>query len=559
MKKISRQFYKTAMSVLLLSGVVFPAARLAALNKLPAGQTPDIQVGWRLGRMPEAFTGIEFAQVVTPTLETPTIILIEPSATATQQPEQNEGTPTPYQRPLIVVDSYSASVDRVSPGGQFDLVIRLRNVGQIAASNIVATFAAGDFIPRETGGVVAVNKLDPGDKHKIEQPFTATYDIWGRSVATASVLVNYTDANGTSYSESFNLTLSVAQPSGTASTATPTPTAEPHQRPQLLISSYQSSVKTLQPGTMFELEVKINNVGNAVARSVTMILGGGGSSGGTTGGTPDATGGISGASGDFGNFAPVASSNVQFLGDLAQSQGLTASAQLIVNASTNPGAYPMKISFTYTTEDGTNYTDDQVITMLVYSLPQVEVNFYREPGPIFVGQPNQLPIQIVNLGRKTTLLGNMRITVAGTQLEAGMGPQLTNNLVLVGALDTGGYYTLDAILIPDQPGPLGLLATIDYTDDFNQSQVITKTMQIMVEDMSVMEPIPGEDGMPVDGGSPLPTPQDETFWQKVLRFLRGLVGLDSGLPSQPGEVLPGEITPDQGVPGPVKVPPSPKG
>jgi hypothetical protein len=560
MKNVLHQLLKVILPVMLIGGVIFPVAGLAALDILPTELADhDLNSGPLFGSL----TGFGLAQVVTPTQVTPTIILIEPTATATEQPSQAEATPTPYQRPLIVVDTYSASVSEVSPGSQFNLVVRLRNVGQLAASNIVATFAAGDFVPRETGGVVAVNKLDPGDKRKIEQPLTASYDIWGSAVGSVSVQVNYTDVNGTTYSETFNLTLAVAQPRGVAATATPTPTptVEPRLRPQLLISSYQADVKILQPGSRFVLRLQINNVGNADANSVTMILGGGGTTGGSTGGTPDPTGGISGASGDFGNFAPVASSNVQFLGDMAQAQSLGVSAELIVNASTNPGAYPMKISFTYTTEDGTVYTDDQVITMLVYSLPQVEVNFYRETGPIILGQPNQLPIQIVNLGRKMTLLGNMRITAAGQQ-ENGLGPQLSNNVVLVGALDTGGYYTLDAMLIPDQPGPLELVATIDYTDDFNQSQVITKTLQVMVEDMPVMEPIPGEGGMPVDGGFPIPVTQEETLWQKVVRFLRGLVGLDSARPVSPGEMFPGELPPgelpaDQGEPKPIV--PGPKG
>ena len=34
------------------------------------------------------------------------------------------------------------------------------------------------------------------------------------------------------------------------------------------------------------------------------------------------------------------------------------------------GAYPMKFSFVYAAADGSTYTDDQVITLLVYQPPQ---------------------------------------------------------------------------------------------------------------------------------------------------------------------------------------------
>ncbi len=59
-----------------------------------------------------------------------------------------------------------------------------------------------------------------------------------------------------------------------------------------------------------------------------------------------------------------------------------------------------------------------------------------------------LPLQVVNLGRKGAVLGNMRVTAEGAELS--------NNTILVGALDIGGYYTLDTTVIPDQPGPLEL-------------------------------------------------------------------------------------------------------
>ena len=120
--------------------------------------------------------------------------------------------------------------------------------------------------------------------------------------------------------------------------------------------------------------------------------------------------------------------------------------------------------------------------------------------------------------------------------------------VLVGALDVGGYFTLDASVIPDQAGPLDIAITIDYTDDFNQTQVLTDTLSVNVEEMMLPEPIPGEGGIDGDG---IPEPeQPETVWQKVVRFLKGLFGLDSGTPTQPPvEIPPGEVPPQEAPPG----------
>lgn len=483
---------------------------------------------------------------------TPTATLLPPypppdTLTPTTEPTAR-GT---SERPLVVVASYDASTDKITPGIHFTLEIRLDNDGQLTATNLIATFASGDFFPSETGGVVAVNELEPGEKHKIVQPLIANTDLWGKYVASQPVTVSYTDPEGLSYSETFTITFPIAWESILGATATPTPTITPTAlfRPQLVITSYETDITQLEPGQQFSLTLSVQNQGQANARQVTMVLGGGSTSSGEDGsGTPQSPGGVTGGSGDLTNFAPIGSSNVQSLGDLAIGASLTAQQNLVVNVSTNPGAYPLKISFVYTDERNISYVDDQVITLLVYLLPKLEISFYRDPNPLFAGQPNALPLQVVNLGRKNALLGNMEVT--------GDGADFTNNVILVGSLDPGNYITLDATMIPHQAGPLELLVTVNYTDDFNQPQKYSQSLTVDVLEAEIVEPVP--EGIPGQSeGLPLPT-GPETFWQKMMRFFRGLIGLESGQPSpeMPGEVPPempppeGEVVPVPALKGP---------
>jgi len=261
----------------------------------------------------------------------------------------------------------------------------------------------------------------------------------------------------------------------------------------------------------------IKNMGNSTAKGVTMIVGGGSSSSGSDGGTQQ-PGGVSGGSGEFTNFAPIGSSNVQSLGDFSPGTSLTADQTLIVNTSTAPGAYPLKISFVYYDEHNHSYTDDQVVTLLVNRLPLVDISFYQEVAPLFSGQPSILPLQVVNLGRTSVVLGNMHVSA-----DTG---QLSNNSILVGTLESGGYFTLDATYIPDQPGIVDLNVTIDYTNDFNELEVISQTLSIEVIDQPI-------DGPTIDEGTNgngdiIPT-QPETFFQKIWRFILGIIGLDSGI------------------------------
>ncbi|GAP08179.1 MAG TPA: hypothetical protein DEQ80_01635 [Anaerolinea thermolimosa] len=507
---------------------------------IPAGGTQPVPVAVNLSvsALPGSSEGI----TVTFTPADPTIpavsklVSVSVSAPPTAQPTIPPGA----ARPLVVVSGYYLDKDTIAVGDSFKLFVELRNNGSLNASNLILSFVNESFLPQDTGGVVALGSLDVGSKREVSQRFLVSSALAGQGVGIVPVKLTYTDANGTAYNEAFSITLQLRVYSGAAA-PTPTPTPAQIFRPQLVIASYQTDVDPLQPGTQFNLDLEVGNLGNADARSVTMVLGGGV--------TPDASGtpqpgGVSGGSGDLTNFAPVGSSNLVYLGDLPASATVKTSTRLIVNVSANPGAYTLKISFVYTDPKGNRLVDDQVITLLIYQLPSVEVNFYRDPGPIYAGQMATLPLQVVNLGRKQAVLGNMTVTAAGAEVQ--------NNTTLVGPLDPGGFFTLDAMLIPPQPGSLELNVAINYTDDFNQARQINQTITLNVLEGAPVGPEgPGMNGTPGPSMPDVTPVVEETFWQKVLRFLKGLIGLDSA-PPQP-ETFPGgmEGTP---VEGPVNAP-----
>lgn len=494
------------------------------------------------------------------------LALCLPAAAARAQGEVLQITPPastepvkPVQdstRPIIVIQSYYMDKDTISPGDSFNLFLSLKNEGKETAHNLIFTFAGEGMLPQETGGVVALNDIGPDGTAEISQRFIASSSLWGQSNVSLPTTLSYNSPTGEAFSAAFNLTLGLKTwNAGTWATATPTPTATALPRPQLVVSGYRTDADPLQPGTIFNLEVDIRNMGSGDARDITMVLGGGGSSmDPNASGTPQ-PGGVSGGSSDLSTFAPIESSNLVYLDDMAMGSSITTSQKLIVNVNANPGAYALKISFVYNDARGNRLVDDQVITLLIYQMPQLEVNFYRDPGPIFAMQPNSLPIQVVNLGRKSAVMGNMTVTAENADLM--------NNVMLVGTLEMGGYFPLDVMLIPQNPGPLDLKITINYTDDFNQPRTITQNLQLDV--MESMPIDPGMEGMPggpdmgpggaVDPGMgnefPVGMPVDEeTFWQKALRFFKGLLGLDSGPVQSEDPILSGEM-PLDGMPGEV--------
>jgi hypothetical protein len=336
--------------------------------------------------------------------------------------------------------------------------------------------------------------------------------------------VSYTTGTGESYNETFAITVGIRQPRWNAPTPTitPSPTVRVLLRPQVVVESYDTGAE-LQPGTIFNLTLDLVNLGNSDAKSMTLVLGGGSIP--NDQGTPS-PGGFSG-SGDLSNFAPLGTSNLIYLGDIAQGGTMQTSPQMIVNVTTQPGAYPFKLSFIYLDERGNRIQDDQVITLLVFKLPQVEINFYRAPDIYFSGQMGVLPIQVTNLGRTSVVLGNLVVSSSGADIS--------NNISLVGALEPGGFFTLDANIMPYLPGSLDIIAEINYTDDFNQPRTVTQLLTINVEDGSFVEPTPE---VPIDDGSNPPVVVDnESIGDKAWRFLLGLFGLDSA-PPQAQPVIP---------------------
>jgi hypothetical protein len=452
----------------------------------------------------------------------------------TAPPPIATSVPGPVVRPQIAVQSYRTKPGEVQYGNDFTLIVKLRNEGEAQAFNVQATFASSSFLPLKNGGVNVVGDLVAGNSVDVDQTMTASTYVYG--IVSVDMTISYNDVSGTAYTEKFTLNIR-ASGSGGGSYATSTPTGV--KSSQLVITSYAASLDPLQPGEQFNLAMTVQNTGNARAQRVTMIVGGGSS--GTSGGTPE-PGGVSGGSGEFTNFAPVGASNVQTLGDLGAGEAIQAKQDLIVNVSTNPGAYPMKVTFSYLNDKGEVVNDEQVITLLVYSLPTVDVSFYRPPDPFYVGQPGALPIQVVNLGKRLSVLGTLKITAPSGTIE--------NGTSLVGSLDAGGYFTLDAMITPEQSGKMVLDITIEYTDDFNQPRTIARKLEIEVME-GFVEPTPDPSLGGGGGGEVFPTPTAETTLQKVWRFILGLFGLDSAPPStnDPG-VSPGPGIEQPGVPIP---------
>jgi len=486
-------------------------------------------------------------------------ILMQDPPTDTPEP----GIPI---RPLLYIVEYQTGDNgkkNVSPWGEFNLTFVIGNNGKndpatgrtAHARNVVLTFSSTVFDPLD-GSVKTIWEIDAEnqDNERVSHRFKVNeMQAWmysGTIVANAS----YSDDQGMSYQDTFTFTITIDQQPGSGTSATSTPTVKPFNRPQMIIHSYETDVKPLQPGTNFKLKMTVSNAGNADARAVSVVFGGGASATSLNPeGTPEPQG-ISGGTGDISIFAPLGNSNVVLLGDMVQGAMMTPEQSFIVNVSATPGAYPFKVSFIYSDPSGKRLVDDAIITLLVHTLPQLDISFYRPvEGSIFMDMGGQIPIQITNLGKKAVVLGNVVATSEqGTLME---------NSMFLGSIEPGGYQTFDPMFMPNQPGPATIDLAISYTDDFNQVQSYTASLEVMVEDaMPMPEPFPmlDEFGNPIldENGNPImidpmaPYPdsgmqpvEQPGFFTRLWNALKAFFGF---VPKQDDGMMPGGDFPMDG-------------
>lgn len=459
-------------------------------------------------------------------------------AAVNQQGEPTE-PPTAPSRPLLFIANYHTGTEgqtNVSPWGTFPLTFTLKNNGEATALNVVMTFSSTIF-DSMSGGVTTIRDILVGEREGREHRFKVNeMQAWMYS-GTITATTTYSDEAGNSYSDTFTFTITIDQQAGGSTSATATPTVKAVNRPQMIIHAYETDVKPLQPGSNFKLKMTVSNAGNADARAVSVVFGGGVSSAPNPEGTPEPHG-VGGGTGDTSNFAPVGNSNVVLLGDMVQGATMTPEQSFIVNVSATPGAYPFKISFVYSDPAGNRLVDDAVITLLVHSIPQLDVTFYRPvEGSIFMNSGGSLPIQVTNLGKKAVVLGN--ITATSPQ-----GMVMENSLFL-GSIDPGSYQTFDPQFMPSASGPATIDLAINYTDDFNQIQTYKTQLTVNVEEaMPTPEPFPqlDEQGNPVldpDGNpvmidpmAPFPNPgeqpqQKTSFFTTLWNALKAFFGITS--------------------------------
>ncbi|HOU12998.1 MAG TPA: hypothetical protein PKZ84_07760 [Anaerolineae bacterium] len=387
----------------------------------------------------------------------------------------------PTGKPKVLIEGATTTPPVITPGMPFSLTLVLANRGSRTAANILAHADAAMAIPAFGGNVVSTDVL------KIDNLVTVTLPLLLKPVKEGgrqglTIALEYSDYSGGSYSDQQTVGIDID-----TSLA---------NRPQLLINAYHTEPQSISPGDSFTLTLELANVGGGDAQRITLALGG--------------------EEGEnLGSFVPIEGSNVSFVPNVTAGETAAITLRLMVAGNAETKAHNLPVALAYDTGTGTREKDTQRVSLMVFRRPQFKVSFYRPvEGSAMVGQPFALPIEVVNSGTARFNVPTLEATGEGLEF---MGESST----YVGNLDPGGSWTLDAMAMSATPGPVDVVVNVYYVDDLNRTQIFSQTLTVEVQDA------PQEGGEGPFNPEELPEEQPETLLQKVLRFLKGFLGLGS--------------------------------
>lgn len=384
-------------------------------------------------------------------------------------------------RPQVVIEGVRTDPPQLRAGQPFTLMLDLANRGSRTAVNtLVSLVPTTDVLPSISSNVLNIDLLGVDRQSVVTLPLVLAANS-GSGRRVLDIALDYTDYVGTqAYSAKQNVSINVND------TLT--------DRPQIVLANYRTEPQTPAPGEVFTLTYSLSNVGGGEARRLTAALGG---ENGTA----------------LKPFAPVNSGNVQFVQALAAGKSINVVQQLVAEASADSGTFNLPVALAYEDSRDQRRAEQQVMSLLIRRMPLLRVGFNPAVTAAFVGQPMQLSVEVVNIGRKLVNVNVVEVTSEDMDVQ--------NGSLYFGALDAGASSSLPAQGTPRKAGPAELRVVINYVDELNQPQQYIVTLPVEVQDAPVGPP-PGE--TPGGQGPVNPLQDDRPL---VVRLLSALFGLGS--------------------------------
>lgn len=236
--------------------------------------------------------------------------------------------------------------------------------------------------------------------------------------------------------------------------------------PAVVVSEYKIEPEKVSPGDNFKIKLKLNNYGEYHARKVKITLKD----------TVEQDASVTGQQTEenkvkLDNFSPVNQSNVKYVSLIKADENKEIVYDLYASPKMEPGNYNLVLSLSYMDSNGRQYTDDQIIGILLSEKESIQLLGKDNYKGFLPGEPIESTVSIVNNG--TAEVKGITVSVEGDGDN--------NQTEYLGNFNSGDFdsYTFDGIF--EEAGEHKLKVKVSYIDSLNRTSEIEKELVYNIE------------------------------------------------------------------------------
>ena len=291
------------------------------------------------------------------------------------------------------------------------------------------------------------------------------------------------DPVGTTYTDKVSIFLTVVK-GATASDGTGTPPAV--STPKLIVESYTFSTDKLYAGETFDVTFVLRNTSETETIQNLQIH------------IVDASNTVLPAS---------AGSNTLYVAKIGKGETHTETLSLQSTPGAEAKAYTLSLDMDYeAASTKTAYKASETIAVPILQKIRVKADNPIVYDEAWAGSPCAMYIAFYNLGKSTVYNCTVSIEGEGLAMEEGY---------FGGNVASGSTMNADFTIIPSVAGDISANVVIAYEDVYGEAYELKIPVSLFVNDSSnmggdggvvdggVIEPMPGVDGKPIDGGFPI--------------------------------------------------------
>ncbi len=266
-----------------------------------------------------------------------------------------------------------------------------------------------------------------------------------------------------------------------------------HAEGPIILVNAVTAPKDISPGDSFDLKLKVKNSGGSRAYNLIVTL------------DLDNISASTAATSQGQKSAPpqspisvIGDSNVRYLGSVAAGAEKETSFQMVADGAAPSGTYNINVKLDY----GGSQAQSQVIGVVLVRRADLRLADISAPETIDLNKEFKLTADVINGGNYT--INGVSVGLSGD------GAKIKSPNYFVGALDASDSDTYETAVKFTAPGEKTLQLKVNYVDDFNRKQSVTKDLKIKVNK---------------DAKLPAKKSKSSGFFSEIINFFKALFGL----------------------------------